>query len=332
MENEELSAFEIAGLIVQLLHGNISDDDRLKLDLWRNRDAANQVVYEELLNESTREEALHQFSNFDTDKAFDRLSQRIALPTATSHKHRIQTLIWRWSIAASIVIVLTVLFLFRNDNNPKLLTASVPMGKMIQITLPDDSKVWLNAGTTLQYPERFSDHRRAIILKEGEVFLDVMHDPDRPFVVQTRHGKISVLGTSFDISAYKNDGEEKITVSTGKVGLTVSDQRLTTFILPGERVTIGKADHSLHKSKILMEDIAAWRAERLIFDDQLLPEVMESLERKYNVTIRIENRHLLSQRINMHLNNQPLTDVLTAISFSSHLKFEVINEKLIVIR
>lgn len=332
MENEELSAFEIAGLIVQQLHGKISKSDRLKLDRWRTRDARNQLLYKELSDNTNREVGLHQLANFDTGKAFDRLTRRIELPIEMTDNHRVRRLLLRWSVAASVLIMLAILFLFRGFESPKLLTARAPMGKMIQLTLPDNSKVWLNAGTTLQYPDRFTGQRRLINLTEGEAFFDVVHDPDKPFVIQTANGNISVLGTSFDVNAYKNDSEEKVTVQTGKVGLQIPGSSVSEFVLPGERLTIKKAGNAILKSKIRIEDIAAWREQRLIFDDQPLSDVIHSLERKYNVIFRIENRQVLTQRLTMHLNNQPLTDVLTAISFSSHLKFKEINEKLIVIQ
>lgn len=334
MENQrEQSAFDIAALIVKQLNGELSPTEQSKVDGWLAESQMNRQLYDEIADVSIRTQALDQISKHDTEKALARLSTRIPVSEPNNaNRGNIRRLIVRWSIAASILVAAGISFFMYHVRSPELLAMQVPGGTIRQLILPDGTKVWLNAGTRLQYPGKFTNGNRTVILADGEAYFDVIHDPANPFVVKTAEGNITVLGTSFDVNAYKNDREEKVTVASGKVGLQTIDKTRTAFILPGERVTLSKTDHAFYKNKVPLEDIAAWRQQRLIFDDQLLQEVMQSLERKYNVTIRIDNKQLLSQRITMHLNNQPLTDVLTAISFSNHLKFTVVNDKLIVIR
>lgn len=244
---------------------------------------------------------------------------------------------WRkpmFRFAASIAAVLLIIssyVLWTNSRPIAIRTVYAGYGKQVQIQLPDSSKVWLNAGTTITYPEAFKGNVRSIVLKNGEAYFDIVHDPLKPFVVKTGEANVTVLGTSFEISTF--DKEAKITVNTGKVGVQLTNlKQPATFVLPGERAIVVKANHAVRKIKVALSDIAAWREQRLIFDNQPLAEVLQSLERKYNVHIEIQNPHLLSEKISMRLNNQPLTDVLTAISFANHFNYTRINEQLIVVK
>lgn len=232
---------------------------------------------------------------------------------------------------AALLLLVSGYVLWKYSKPIEIRTVYAGYGKQLQVQLPDSSKIWLNAGTTITYPEEFKGSVRSVALKNGEAYFDVVHDSHKPFVVKTGGTNVTVLGTSFEISTF--DKEAKVTVRTGKVGVQLADlKKPPTFVLSGERVIVENASQTIRKTKIALSDIAVWREQRLIFDNQPLAEVMQSLERKYNVHIEIQNTHLLSEKVSMRLNNQPLTDVMTAISFANHFNYTRINEQLIVVK
>ena len=243
---------------------------------------------------------------------------------------------WPVRIAASVAAVLILIggYVLWDNSRPVIMkTAYAAYGKILQVQLPDSSKVWLNAGTTIAYPEDFKGSTRTVSIKNGDAFFDVIHDAHKPFVVKTRNTEVTVLGTSFEVSAYEQEKDAKIVVSTGKVGLQLNNHKQpATFLTPGEQAIISNSDQAVRVTKLALSDIAVWRQQKLIFEDQPLEEVLQSLERKYNVQIRIDNKKLLTEKVSMRLNNQPLTDVLTAISFANHFNYEKINDQLIVVK
>jgi len=252
------------------------------------------------------------------------------------HHHKIfwQTTAFR-AIAsvAAVALLISGYFILSTSSPVKMMTVSAAYGKQIEIQLPDSSNVWLSAGSTIVYPEKFKKDRRLVELKSGDVFLDVKHDAKTPFIIKAKDVDVTVLGTSFEVNAFEKGKNASITVKTGKVGVVQSGQnKPATFLLPGDRAIINYATHHLHKIIIDTADIAAWRSGKLIFENQLLEEVMSTLERTYNVKITIANPELLYERVTMRLNHQPLDNIMTAISFSNHFNYKKINEQLIVIR
>jgi transmembrane sensor len=261
---------------------------------------------------------------------FEGVSDRISHTTSRTIQLR------PWLIAASIAATLFLVagYFIYNINKPVTMeTAFAPYGKRIEVRLPDGSKVWLNSGSTLQYPKSFNATDRTATLKDGEAFFEVVHDTHKPFIVHTKNADINVLGTSFEVSAFEKEPETKVTVETGKVGvLLLASNKPASFLLPGDRGTINNVTHEIRFFKIARSEIAAWRTDRLIFEDMPIAEAMRSLERTYNISIKIENTHLLNERVTMRLNLQPLDNVLTAMGFSHHFTFKKINEQLVIVK
>ena len=286
------------------------------------------LIMSELENEQIEMEH-DQYRVQKLQQLYAEISGRINVVDEEQKVIKIRT--WRIAVAVAAAIFLAIGYvLFTQPKAIELKTVYAAYGKRLEIVLPDSSLVSLNAGSTLQYPVTFGGNSRTITLKEGEAFFQVKHHANKPFVVHTRGTNINVLGTSFEISAFEKEKNIKVTVSLGKVGiLQPSINKTATYLLPGDRATINNKTHNIQKSKVDIDDVAAWRNDRLIFEDQPIDEVMRSLERTYNVHIRIDNQKLLHERVSMRLNHQPLNNVLTAISFSNHLTFSKDKNQLI---
>jgi ferric-dicitrate binding protein FerR (iron transport regulator) len=234
------------------------------------------------------------------------------------------------AVAATLLLV-TGIALWYISRPVQMITVYAAYGKVLQLRLPDSSRLWLSAGSTIAYPEKFSTKTRSVKVVNGDIFFAVAHEANRAFVIETKGNKISVLGTSFEVDAFDKRQTTNVTVLTGKVGIVPKGSNDASFLLPGERALINNVSHALQKVKVDTSDIASWRTGQLIFENQPLAEVMQILERTYNVRIEITNSRLLGERITMRLKNQPLADVMSAISFSNHLKFKMINDQLIVV-
>ncbi|HEY0770760.1 MAG TPA: FecR domain-containing protein, partial [Sphingobacteriaceae bacterium] len=160
------------------------------------------------------------------------------------------------------------------------------------LLLSDSTQVWLNASTTIKYPENFNKKRREVYLT-GEAYFDVKHADKIPFVIHTGDVTTVVLGTAFNIKAYK--GQQNITVSVkrGKVQV-MQKNRVVSTLIKGEEVKIGKG---IKHRKIIEKvgeasKIGAWQYGYLTYEDEYFADILSDFQRIYNVEISIEKESL----------------------------------------
>jgi len=163
----------------------------------------------------------------------------------------------------------------------------VPFGKKSQLTLEDGTKVWLNAGSRMAFPEKFNGKKREIFL-EGEGYFEVAHNTEIPFYVNTGEIAVKVLGTRFNVSAYESDGAIETVLIEGKVA--ISERSALAFLkdesilLPNQRASYDRKERSIViKDEPNVENAIAWTEGVFKFHRQSINEVMSKLERYYNV-------------------------------------------------
>ncbi len=213
-------------------------------------------------------------------------------------------------------------------------TVHAPFGQTVSIQLSDGSQVWLNSGSTITFPVTFKDQLREITLTDGQAFFDVVHETKRPFIVRTKTVNVTVLGTSFDVKAYDNDPQVKVSVKTGKVGVTLTNKpdQPAVMLLPDKQIVVQNKKSGIKVNEISAPAIAPWKDNKIILEDEMLSEVFHALERKFDQHILVENAALEQEKITMTLDNQPLTDVLKVMSFSKKFNYSQLNDSTIVIR
>ena len=155
------------------------------------------------------------------------------------------------------------------------------------LLLPDSTQVWLNASSTLEFPEHFRADKREVTLS-GEAYFDVRHAEKTPFIIYS--GKISttVLGTSFNIKAYPDRQHIIVSVSTGKVKVSYDNVLLATLV-KGQQVKFDSRLNTVEEKKIAPAEVAAWQQGNMSYDDEAFEDIVADLERLYNVKIRIDN-------------------------------------------
>ena len=163
------------------------------------------------------------------------------------------------------------------------------------LLLPDSTQVWLNASSTLEFPQRFKTDKREVTLS-GEAYFDVRHAEKTPFIIHT--GKISttVLGTSFNIKAYPDRPHIIVSVSTGKVKVSYDNIPLATLV-KGQQVKVNSRLNTVEEKKIAPAEVAAWQKGNMSYDDEALEDIVADLERLYNVKIRIDNDAIRALRV-----------------------------------
>lgn len=215
----------------------------------------------------------------------------------------------------------------RTINASALHTLSTPVGGQYQVTLPDETKVWLNAATTIKYPPVFSGNERKVILT-GEAYFEVAKNESKPFkVLMEDSTSVLVTGTHFNISAYQNQKEQLVTLLEGSV--TVLNSMNTTKLEPGTQALI--RNKAITKNKLLdAEEITGWKDGLFVFHDAPIESIMMQLERWYDAKIiyKANTKQLFNATI---LRNEPLAKVLKLLELNGYVHFKTENNTIYVL-
>ena len=164
---------------------------------------------------------------------------------------------------------------------------TVPVGQRVNLQLPDGTSVWLNASSEIIYPAYFSGSTREIHLN-GEAYFEVEHNASKPFIVHTETFDIKVLGTKFNVEAYK--GMEGFTTALMEGSVEVTDRKnkdKSGRLYPAQKVAFRNGE--LCKSPIDNYDVYRWREGLICFKETRFADLMRQLEKNYGVRILINN-------------------------------------------
>ena len=238
----------------------------------------------------------------------------------------------RWlKIAASFLIVLSLGYSYRYWSPVSapvvaLKTISNLKGQRTRVVLPDESVVYLNASSTLSFPEKFSESERSVALT-GEAFFEVVKNPAKPFVVRTNNLRTAVLGTTFNVRSFDEDSAIKVSLVTGKVRVTRGQHPLSDgqerVLYPGEQLTYHKADSSFERSSFNVLAVTGWKDGVLVFDNADFAGFIDKLEQWYDVEIIVAGNPSVEWRVNGHFDNESLEEVLIGIQFIYDLDYEI---------
>ena len=207
-----------------------------------------------------------------------------------------------------------------------------PRGGSYKLDLADGSKVWLNAGSSLRFPVSFSDSTRKVFL-EGEAYFEVTHN-GKPFIVSSDNMDIRVLGTSFNVSAYRDDKEVKTTLVEGKVSINSrSENQIESIILlPNKQATINKSDSTIRIAEVNTLQYTSWMKGKLEFNNETLEIVMKRLSRWYDFEYQFNSQEAGNLHFTARFNNDvKISTILEMLEMTTKVKFEI-KENTIVIQ
>lgn len=208
-------------------------------------------------------------------------------------------------------------------------TIATPRGGQYQIILPDGSKVWLNAASSLKFPTAFAGKERAVVVK-GEVYLEVAKDTRMPFVVQVlspdgqNKGTIKVLGTGFNINAYTEN--TVTTLVNGAVKIISGNE--DKMLKPGEQATVGKSGIRINNEADINR-IIAWKNGLFDFEGNSIREVMQQIALWYDIEVQYEkvpSAHFMGTISR----KAPVSEVLRMLEMTGAVHFKIEGQTVIV--
>lgn len=205
-------------------------------------------------------------------------------------------------------------------------TVTTPKGGQYQVVLSDGTKVWLNSASSIHFPNRFSTKMREVQIT-GEVYFEVAEDAKRPFKVLTNGLTIQVLGTHFNVMAYKDEPTLKVTLLQGAVKVIKENKKIV--LSPGQQAQLNQTGRMKKVGGVDLQGVIAWKNNYFWFNDADIQAVMRQLSRWYNVDVVIKGnipQHfegLVSRNVN-------ISKVFKALQATTHLQFKIQNDKVIV--
>ncbi|RAV98478.1 FecR family protein [Pseudochryseolinea flava] len=184
-------------------------------------------------------------------------------------------------------------------------------GKRTMITLSDGTKVWLNADSRIAYDRSFGKGETREVFLDGEAFFDVTEDKQKPFIVNTSGVAVKVLGTAFNVRAFKTDATIEATLVHGKIALSTDDNQEDILLLPNQQAVYSKSSKQVTlENEVNTYEYTSWKTGQISFKDETFAVIMQDLERWYDVTIHVDNTQALECRFSAKIDNKTLEDVL----------------------
>lgn len=295
-------------LLTKYIAGESTADEQKEVTSWLAESEANRKEYEELVK------VWNALGTTDSDQAIDidkEWNSQKNLQNSNSNTRRLVPLRNFILIAASIILVfgLSVIGL-KNFNRESIKTQ---YAETLQSTLPDGSRITLNSGSKLQYSKNFSEGDRRVTL-QGEAYFEVTADSSRPFIIALNGAEIRVLGTAFNVKAYKKSDKIEVTVTEGKVSLYEKDKALKQVIaVKGEKAEYNRSEQVVKKVQNSDQNFLSWKTRLLVFENDDLSEVIKTIEEVYHQQIELRNSQLEGCKINTRFEDKDLNTVLRVI-------------------
>jgi ferric-dicitrate binding protein FerR (iron transport regulator) len=213
--------------------------------------------------------------------------QMLILASSTEKKRNTVRELLKAAAVAIIVISGTLAwqYFISDRGNVNMQTINIPAGQRVKLTLPDGSTVWLNARTQLRYPVNFNSRVREMELA-GEGFFEVTADARRPFIVKTPNGRVTALGTKFNVEDYSDTGVFETTLMSGKVTVASNREPEKELTLkPGLKAIL--TDKGLNMESVADFDRYRWIEGLICFKEENFMDVMKEFEKYYGVTIKV---------------------------------------------
>jgi transmembrane sensor len=304
-------------LLTRFLAGEVSEAEIRLVHEWKGASEQNQKQFRELQEVWDFMDNTSVKNNIDIDGEWDYLNKKINKDQPNGRLINIRGII---RIAAAIIIGIGLLFYGWGRVNQN--SIKTPLAQSQEITLPDGSHITLNAGSKLTFLRNFGKENRLVSLK-GEAFFEVKKNPDKPFIIQLEGAEIKVLGTSFNVKAYKNMEKIEVTVKEGTVSLygknTKSKQIIATT---GEKAEYFKHSEELKKQPNENRNYNSWKTHTIVFENTNLLNITETLQDVYYKKIILKDPSLGKCTVTTTFENKDFNTVLRVLESTLEIRFE----------
>jgi ferric-dicitrate binding protein FerR (iron transport regulator) len=327
MEDKETDLIE--QLLPEYFSGEINEEDRKKVDSWRNTSVKNNDFFKEMSAVWESGAILEQMEQFNAKEALLKINKRLVF-------YKKPYAVWQNIQRIAALLLLPVLIYsgyltFYQIKGPTLISnertwqkVKTATGMVSELVLPDGTHVWLNSETKLEYPLDFEKNREVNL--SGEAYFEVKKDQQHPFIVNTGTINIEVLGTSFNVTNYPGENQTEVVLKSGKVQLftgTCQEKEEISFLLPNQKATFNSRTKELFVNNIKVDKYTAWKDGVLMFVDDPMNEVTKKLSRWFNIDFILESNELENYIYKATFKNESLIQVLDLLKLSAPIEYTI---------
>lgn len=317
--------------IWKLVTGNISGDEKCAIWSAIENDKEAEAEYNEIKNTWALLSSTKEMPVAEKDEMFSRFKERLQ-PASNTHRIRLNNL-FKYAAIFILGMTITTLSVYLTErkgwigsNKEFIQTVVADKGQISKVILPDSSVVWINSGSKITYNSRFAENNRKIQLV-GQAFFHAAHNETIPFVVDVNGFLVKVLGTKFDVNAYSGEKNIRVVLESGRVELhQASDHDFKYTLTPGEMATFNPENKKLTIDKVKPELFSSWKEGVLIFRDKPMAEVLDAIQRRYNIDIEVKDANIYKSVFTARISNEPLDKVLKSMEFSCSVKATIIRD------
>lgn len=209
-------------------------------------------------------------------------------------------------------------------------TLSTVNGQTYRLQLPDQSKVWLNAASSIKFPASFAGLKTRKVELTGEAYFEISKDKDHPFIVKTNQQEVQVLGTHFNINSYPDKQNTSTTLLEGSISIT-NEHKQQQLLKPGETALVNNKEDIL-VSPADIKSTMAWKNGDFRFNEERIDEIMLKISRWYDIEVSYHgpiSKEKFSGKISR---NKNISEVLNMLSYSNAVKFIVEGRRVTVMQ
>jgi len=313
-------------LITRYFSGEITEEELRLLSGWMKTDPQHEDLFRQYMKTWQLIEAQNIQATVNTDQEWIAMQAKmnaaslgkespIKIISLNQKRNSFKSSLQKtWKVAATVTILLVSSFLlYFYFSKPVNIVVMARTGNLEQV-LPDGSVVSLHTGSQITYPEKFSPNTRNVELK-GEAYFKVMHDKTKPFIVSSGEVSIEVLGTQFNVNTRTSSGNLEVVLTKGKVSVYYkSNPGDNVLLTPGEKAEINTEQKQITKSANTDVNYMAWKTRVLVFDNETLGQVINTLQNVYQTPVQLAEPQMSGCRVTASFNDQSLQSVLEVLS------------------
>ena len=211
---------------------------------------------------------------------------------------------------------------------PAFNTIKTPVGGQYRVVLSDGTKVWLNSGSSIKFPVTFVGNERSVEI-EGEAYFEVAKDKKKPFKVFSDDQVVEVLGTHFNVNAYKDEANIKTTLAEGSV--KVSSDGISNMITPGQQARLSRKSHAMNIVAVDTDAAISWKDGLFVFNDEDIHSIMRKVSRWYGVEVVFQND--INEKFGGVISKfENVSQVLKILEVTETIHFKIEKRRIIVMK
>lgn len=314
-------------ILIRYINGMLTEEEAAEVKNWRAASLENEKLLEQVYFTAQVASRLKVMRTVNPDEALSRFKSRIHKKEKRLALRQVLGVIQRAAAVLFIPVFLLSAYLFiqQGQGNVRTLAVRTNPGVVSAFDLPDGSKVWLNANSELRYLSDFNADTRTVELT-GQGYFEVTKNAHKPFIVKAdKDYSVEVLGTSFNVSAYKDESMIETTLVEGSVKLNVvsGGKRMTQMLKPNEKAEYQKGAGKIKVFGVNTEYDTAWKNGEIIFRNHPMDKVLKTQERHYHVVFEVKDNEILKSIITARFKDEQLPQVLEYLKLASGIQYAI---------